>query len=181
MDLEPDSVAVEQWAIVTRAVAAAQRRTLDRIEAAGLPGQWFAALHLLLHSPDHRLSMSRIARDLSMTTGGFTKLADRLGREGLIDRRNASGDRRMIFAVLTPKGLDIAQRSSADYEAAVHEHVVSVISAERLSAVAQVMRVLDAAEHEATESADTDVELAVIQDRDTGLLERRDRSDPEED
>ena len=181
MDLEPDSAAVEQWAIVTRAVAAAQRRTLDRIEAAGLPGQWFAALHLLLHSPDHRLSMSRIARDLSMTTGGFTKLADRLGREGLIDRRNASGDRRMIFAVLTPKGLDIAQRASADYEAAVHEHVVSVISAERLSAVAQVMRVLDAADHEATESADTDAELAVIQDRDAGLLERRDRSDPEDD
>ena len=180
MDLEPDSAAVEQWALVTRAVAAAQRRTLDRIEAAGLPGQWFAALHLLLHSPDHRLSMSRIARDLSMTTGGFTKLADRLGREGLIDRRNASGDRRMIFAVLTPKGLDVAQRAAADYEAAVNEHVVSVISAEQLSTVAQIMRVLDAADHEAGDSADADT--AVIQERDGELPERRDRAvDSDED
>ena len=149
MELEPDSAGrSSNGRLVTRAVAAAQRRTLDRIEASGLPGQWFAALHLFLHSPDHRLSMSRIARDLSMTTGGFTKLADRLGSEGLIDRRNASGDRRMIFAVLTPKGLEVAQRAAADYEAAVNEHVVSVISAERLSAVAHVMRVLDAADHE---------------------------------
>ena len=182
MDLEPDSAAVEQWALVTRAVAAAQRRTLDRIEAAGLPGQWFAALHLLLHSPDHRLSMSRIARDLSMTTGGFTKLADRLGREGLIDRRNASGDRRMIFAVLTPKGLDVAQRAAADCAAAVNEHVVSVISAEQLRTVAQVMRVLDAADHEVGDSADADADTAVIQERDAELPERRDRDvDPDED
>lgn len=54
-------------------------RVLARIEEASLPSQWFAALHLLVGSSDHRMPMSRLARDLSMTSGGFTKLADRTG------------------------------------------------------------------------------------------------------
>ena len=59
---------------------------------------YFAVLTLLLDSEDQRLPMSRIARDLAMTSGGFTKLADRMARDGLIDRRGSSGDRRVVFA-----------------------------------------------------------------------------------
>ncbi|MDQ6848888.1 MAG: MarR family transcriptional regulator [Actinomycetota bacterium] len=45
-------------------------------------------LHSLLRAEDHRSPMSALAREVSMTSGGFTKLADRMARGGLIDRRS---------------------------------------------------------------------------------------------
>jgi hypothetical protein len=127
--------------------------------------------------------MSRIARDLLMTTGGFTKLADRLGRDGLIDRRNASADRRMIFAVLTPKGLELAQQASSAYEAAVREHIVDVIGAAQLSAIADVLRHLDPADHAEPDTVEPDGPKSdgdddEIQERDRDLHERREDKEP---
>ena len=146
MDADPDDTsAADDWVLVTRVVAAAQRRAVEQIEAGGLPAQDFAALQLLLRSPHHRLPMSRIARDLSMTTGGLTKLVDRLAVAGLIDRRGTSTDRRRRFAGLTPAGLELAQHAAADYQAAVHSHIVNIIGTEQLSAIADTLRPLDPA------------------------------------
>jgi DNA-binding MarR family transcriptional regulator len=133
---------VEQWGVIARAVTGAQRRALDDVERSGLPGQWFTALHLLLISPEQRMPMSHIARDLGMTAGGFTKLADRLGREGFIDRRNASSDRRVIYAVLTERGIEVAKRASALYETAIREHIVDVLTPEGLARVAEALGAL---------------------------------------
>jgi DNA-binding MarR family transcriptional regulator len=116
-------------------------RVLARIEEASLPSQWFAALHLLVGSSDHRMPMSRLARDLSMTSGGFTKLADRMGQEGLIDRRNSSGDRRVVYAALTEAGLRLARRTERQYKAALREHVLDVLTAARLAALAAGARI----------------------------------------
>ena len=94
MAADPDDTsAADDWVLVTRVA---------------LPGLR-PALQLLLRSPHHRLSMSRIARDLSMTTGGLSKLVQRLAVAGLIDRRGTSTDRRRRFAGLTPAGLELAR------------------------------------------------------------------------
>ena len=176
MDADPDETgAAEDWGLVVRVVAAAQRRAVDRIEAGGLPSQDFAALHLLLRSPNHRLSMSRIARDLSMTTGGLTKLVDRLALAGLIDRRGTSTDRRRRFAGLTPAGLELAQRTAADYETAVHSHIVNVIGTDQLSAIADTLRPLDPARNP---EPDIDIDLEPLPPRDPTLPDRRNRTDP---
>src|SRR5580698_4621514 len=102
---------VASWDAIALGFAHTQRRLLTAIEAEGLPGPSFEALRLLLASPDHRLPMSRLARDLTMTAGGLTKLADRLARDGLIDRRNSSDDRRVVYAALTAEGQALAMRA----------------------------------------------------------------------
>ncbi len=109
-----------------------QRRLLASIEAEGLPGASFEALRLLLASDDRRMPMSRLARDLAMTAGGLTKLADRLARDGLIDRRNSSDDRRVVYAALTEKGAELATRTLEIYRAGLREHVLSVLSPTKL-------------------------------------------------
>jgi DNA-binding MarR family transcriptional regulator len=137
-----DEELVERWDLVLSATASAHRRVLRRIEDSGVPGPWFAVLHRLLRAEDHRLPMSRLAKDLSITSGGFTKLADRMAREGLIDRRGSSGDRRVVYATLTPEGLELARRLVADYRAAVREHVGNVLAADQIEAVTSAMQVL---------------------------------------
>jgi hypothetical protein len=84
------------------------------------------------------MPMTRLARDLSMTAGGFTKLADRMGREGLIDRRGSEGDRRVVYATLTDHGLEAARRGEQAYHLALRDIVLAALS------TAQIVEISDA-------------------------------------
>jgi DNA-binding MarR family transcriptional regulator len=134
-----DADLLAAWHRVRTGAARAQLRIDRALEDAGVPAQWFPVLHLLLGADDHRLPMSMLARDSAMTSGGFTKLADRMAREGLIDRRGSDVDRRVVHASLTADGLALAQRVSAVYAAALRAEVLGAVSPEDLAVAAQVL------------------------------------------
>jgi DNA-binding MarR family transcriptional regulator len=139
----PEDDALAQWEAISRRVQSTQQRLVSPIEESGVPSQWFAVLHLLLHAPKRRMPMTKLADDLSMTSGGFTKLADRMGQEGLIDRRNSSGDRRVIYAGLTTDGLRLARQTERMYRDAVREHVIDILTTEKLALLAAESEPLD--------------------------------------
>jgi DNA-binding MarR family transcriptional regulator len=133
------------WASAVRAIAAVQQSAADEIEALGIPFAYFSVLRLVLDSEERRLPMSRIARDLSMTSGGFTKLADRMARDGYIDRRGSSGDRRVVFAALTEKGLEVGRRAETAYLAVLRHRVLDVVAPAQLRLIGTLAdRVYDA-------------------------------------
>ena len=80
-----------------------------------------------------------------MTSGGFTKLADRMAREGLIDRRSSVADRRVVNATLTDGGMLMAQQATRLYRGALRECLLGVVSADDLESVAATMRALSTA------------------------------------
>jgi DNA-binding MarR family transcriptional regulator len=162
---------VASWDAIAMGFAHTQRRLLAAIEAEGLHGPSFEALRLLLASDDHRLPMSRLARDLTMTAGGLTKLADRLARDGLIDRRNSSDDRRVVYAALTEKGAELAARTLEIYRDGLREHVLNVLSPAKLAELAEVMSTLDVLHADAVSSD----EQVLAAPRDPALPERRAR------
>jgi DNA-binding MarR family transcriptional regulator len=137
-----DDDLVARWGTIVDGVANTQRQILKRIEESGVSAQWFAVLHLLLRAPDHRMPMSVLARDLSMTSGGFTKLADRMASEELIDRRGSSGDRRVVYATLTDRGRQIALRATREYQRALRAHVLDVLSMSDLDTLTDLMGAL---------------------------------------
>lgn len=159
----------QTWDLVMSGVAATQRRLVAKIEREGLPGQWFGVLRLLLEADEHRLPMSTLARNLRMTAGGFTKLADRMAREGLIDRRNSSADRRVVYAALTPRGHELAEDGVALYNAALDEHLRGVLPETSLAQLADAARTLRDAHAEALPSGADQV----LTERDPTLPERR--------
>lgn len=132
-----------QWRAVVDGVERAQQRLLDAVEETGISAQWYAVLHALLHADNHRLPMSRLAREMSFTSGGFTKLADRIGREGLIDRRSSDGDRRVVYATLTPAGVLAARTAERAYVAALRSDLLTALPAEKLTVVADLLAALD--------------------------------------
>ena len=164
-----DQELVDNWDVIATGFARTQRRLLSTVEGAGLPGPWFEALRLLMSAPEHRLPMSKLARDLSMTAGGLTKLADRMAREGLIDRRNSSDDRRVVYAALTPQGEQSASDAIDLYLQGLRDHVLDLLPAPRLTELAGMMRQLRDAHVDAP--AD-DEELTA---RDPALPDRRGR------
>jgi DNA-binding MarR family transcriptional regulator len=169
---DEDAELARRWASVVRGVLAVQQSFSAGIESAGVSLPYVSVLTLLLEADGHRLPMSRIARELSMTTGGFTKLADRMGRDGLIDRRGSAGDRRVVFAALTDVGLQLARRAQQQYHRLLHEEVLSVLTASELRTMA------DAGERlaEAHRAADTDPQLYRVTSPEPGSAEPRRRS-----
>jgi DNA-binding MarR family transcriptional regulator len=132
-----DGELVRSWAAAVRAVSAVQQSAAEEIESLGIPFAYFSVLSLLMSAEDHRLPMSRIARDLSMTSGGFTKLADRMARDGYIDRRGSSGDRRVVFAALTDAGYEVGRRADASYREVLRKRVLEVLDAEQVRDMAK--------------------------------------------
>ena len=76
-----------------------------RLEAdSGLSTQWFEVMLRLARSPGHRLRMSDLAAQLTLTSSGLTRVVDRLEEAGYVRRETCPSDRRGSFATLTPSG-----------------------------------------------------------------------------
>ena len=136
---------IRTWNAVTRGVSAVQHGLATSAESAGISAPYVPVLLVLLDADEHRLPMSRIAKDLAMTSGGFTKLADRMARDGLIDRRGSSGDRRVVFAALTDRGRLVAREASKLYSSFLRERVLGAVSEDELHSIADISERLRAA------------------------------------
>ncbi|HEY2300115.1 MAG TPA: MarR family transcriptional regulator [Jatrophihabitans sp.] len=143
-----DAALVRDWAEVVRGVDAVQHGFAIQLETLDMTLPYFSVLTLLLDSEDQRLPMSRIARDLAMTSGGFTKLADRMARDGLIDRRGSSGDRRVVFAALTESGEKLAREALEVYQRYLREQVLPLVPEAELRNLSEVAGRLVAVRHE---------------------------------
>ena len=80
----------------------ALQRNLD-VEA-GVPLGWLSVLIRLARSPDSRLRMTVLARDMTRSSSGLTRLIDRMEAEGVVQREACPEDRRGMLAVLTDQG-----------------------------------------------------------------------------
>jgi DNA-binding MarR family transcriptional regulator len=105
----------------------------------GLPRPDFHVLARLRRSGDPAVPLSTLARELAFSSGGFTKLADRLEQAGLIRRQPSPCDRRVINAVLTPAGRAAADRVLAVYCAGLRVLVLRHLGTDGLRAMASQM------------------------------------------
>ena len=70
----------------------------------GLSVQWFEVLIRLARTPEHRLRMSDLAAQTTLSASGLTRAVDRLAAAGLVERQACPEDRRSTYAVLTAEG-----------------------------------------------------------------------------
>jgi DNA-binding MarR family transcriptional regulator len=88
----------------------ALQRNLDA--GAGVPLGWLSVLIRLARSPDSRLRMTVLARDMTMSTSGLTRLIDRMEADGVVQRQACPEDRRGMLAVLTEQGRELLAASA---------------------------------------------------------------------
>jgi hypothetical protein len=99
----------------------------------------FSARRLVHPSGHHH----RIARSV---VSGLTRVVERLSRQGPVERVNADTDGRGQLAVLTPAGFARLEQAYPIHLAGVRKHVMDHLAALDLSAFAEAMSGIAAAE-----------------------------------
>jgi len=82
------------------------------LEPIGLTFVEYSVLRVL---NDGSMSLSRLAEAAVRTTGGMTKIVDRLERRGLVERVADPADRRGVLVGLTGDGREISKKASDAY------------------------------------------------------------------
>jgi DNA-binding MarR family transcriptional regulator len=138
-----DRELVTWWGLVVEAYARTGRLVqVGPVEGVDLPGPWFEVLLRLLRTPGQRLTMTQLARETTLTSGGFTKLADRMAQAGLIERQPSPQDRRVTYAALTAEGQRIGEEAQRRHVASLREHFLGPLGEERAGQLAELMREL---------------------------------------
>jgi DNA-binding MarR family transcriptional regulator len=96
---------VKLFALLIETNARLSRSLGAQLEGAcGLPLAWFEVLLQLRQAPEGRLKMNVIADAIVHSTGGTTRLIDRLEEAGLVERQLCPSDRRAIHVAITERG-----------------------------------------------------------------------------
>lgn len=141
-----DDEIITWWGLVIEGYQATQERLMGELaELFDLSPASFDILVRLVRSAEHRMPMTKLAHEAALSSGGFTKVADRLVKSELIRREPCEEDRRVTYAVLTDHGRDIAERARSACAEILRRRVLQPLGAEDSAALAQAMRTLRSA------------------------------------
>jgi len=90
----------------------------------------------------HRKTASSLAKSSMLSSGGITFRIDALERSGLIQRIRDIEDRRVVFAELTPKGLELIDDVIAHHFGRL-DALLGCLSAEEREQLASLLRRLE--------------------------------------
>jgi len=112
-----------------------------------LAGQRFEVLLRLARTPGHRLRMTDLAKQTTLTASGLTRVVDRLASEGLVARTQCPTDRRGYYAELTPAGEARILAALPDHVALLREILHTAFSPDEITTFHALMRRLRDAVH----------------------------------
>lgn len=131
----------DDWRIRTFGLLLEAHARLTRVldaelrESDGITLQTFEVLLRIARSEGGHLTMSELAEGLALTTGGVTRLADRLEGDGVVRRVACPGDRRVVRLSLTPEGESVLTTALEHHLDSLELHLASQIDPEDLPAL----------------------------------------------
>jgi DNA-binding MarR family transcriptional regulator len=105
----------------------------------------FEVLIRLARSTDGQLRMTDLAAQTGLSTSGVTRVVDRLERSGLAKRRACPSDRRSLFTVITPAGLDRLGRVLPGHLELIDRWFTGILGEQQLSDLLAGLREVRAA------------------------------------
>jgi DNA-binding MarR family transcriptional regulator len=131
-------------------VIRANRRLTDRLgrdleTSVGIPLVFFDVLIHVGAAPEGRLTMSRLSADVALTTGGVTRLVDRMVDAGLVERKNCPSDRRSVHVMMTTEGHAVLEKAVAAHIEGIDRYLFDPLNAgDRAALETALTKVLDA-------------------------------------
>ena len=97
-------------------------------QSVGIPLVWFDVLIHIGGAVEGRLTMSRLSAEVALTTGGVTRLVDRMVEAGLVARQNCPSDRRSVHVILTPSGQATLRNAIGSHIEGIDRHLVAPLN-----------------------------------------------------
>jgi DNA-binding MarR family transcriptional regulator len=97
-------------------------------KSVGIPLVWFDVLIHVGGAPEGRMTMSKLSTNVALTTGGITRLVDRMVEADLVARQNCPNDRRSVHVILTPTGHETLGRAIAANIDGIDRHLFAPLS-----------------------------------------------------
>ncbi|HUY16281.1 MAG TPA: MarR family transcriptional regulator [Acidimicrobiales bacterium] len=114
-------------------------------ESCQLPLAWFEVLLQLRQSADGRLKMSQMADAIVHSTGGTTRLVDRLEDAGFVRREHCPSDRRSVFVGITDPGNAKLDEALDVHLRCLNERLGARLDAHERETLAELLTKLNAA------------------------------------
>ncbi len=125
---------LDAWRGLLRAHAALFKALDAELEEAhGISLSSYEVLLRLEDAEDHKMRMCDLASSVLLSRSGLTRLADRLEREGLIERVSCDCDARGAFAMLTDSGRQILAAARPTHLQAIRRRYLSHFDEQELA------------------------------------------------
>lgn len=119
-------------------------RVFDRSLRAhvGISSTFYEALLRLARAPDRQLSTSDLGESLLLSSGGATRLVDRLAARGFVERVPDRTDRRIAWVRPTEEGLAVLVDATRVHLSDLEEHFVSRLDSSERETLTDLLRQL---------------------------------------
>jgi len=108
----------------------------------GISHLMFEVLLILGRAGGEGLSMGVISQEQVLTTGGATRLVDRMAAAGLVERAEDPGDRRSRLVRLTPLGQQTVVRAARVHAENIERYFVAPLPASHRERFMEDLRIL---------------------------------------
>lgn len=108
----------------------------------GLALGWFDVLIRLRRSETGRLTMTELAAQTVLTSGGMTRLVDRIAEAGYVERQDCPSDRRSVYVALTGAGHAKLAEATAFHLDSLDRHLMAPLDAADRGALRTALRKL---------------------------------------
>jgi MarR family 2-MHQ and catechol resistance regulon transcriptional repressor len=116
------------------------QRTFERTlrERHNLSSVAFEALLRIGRSPGRHMSMTELADQMVLSSGGVTRLIDRLASAGFVERLPCASDRRVQWAQLTNAGVEAIEAATTTHLADLQAHFAAEMSPAEMGVLTEV-------------------------------------------
>jgi DNA-binding MarR family transcriptional regulator len=150
----PDAASLGVFTRLARTALFLEALQVECLEPHGLSFIDYTVLRVLTPTEAAQgMSPSRLAEAVLISSGGMTKIIDRLERGGLVERSTDPNDRRGLLVTLTPAGRDKSESASAAYAAGRARVLAHLSRAERSAIDDALQRLLQAFEDDRADRA----------------------------
>lgn len=135
-----DDPGVDAFGMLIEAHNELNHAVTRRLSDVEVPVPWLGVLIRLARTPDRRLRMAQLAKEMTMSTSGLTRLIDRLEDAGFVSREACPEDRRGTWAVLTPAGMELMATVAPGHVQDLRELLADALSKRELTALTDLLR-----------------------------------------
>ncbi|MEX3100870.1 MULTISPECIES: MarR family winged helix-turn-helix transcriptional regulator [unclassified Streptomyces] len=119
---------VHDFGLLIKAATGVERRIDSALRSeCGISHTMFEVLVRLCRTADEEVSQRGLADDLTLTSGGITRLVDRMEEAGLVRRAPSLSDRRTVLVRPTDHGRDTFLRAAAVHARVVERYFVAPV------------------------------------------------------